>query len=63
MDTLARIRAQGHDSTVRADLSLIEKAVFARSLSNVGQSNDVFMTALTVGGTLLSRMLSVAQQV
>jgi ParB family chromosome partitioning protein len=44
-------------------LSFIEKAVFARSLTDIGQPKDVIMSALTVDGTLLSRMLSVAQQI
>ncbi len=63
MDDVAHILAQGHENTARADLSFIEKAVFARNLSDIGQSKDVIMSALTVDGTLLSRMLSVAQQI
>lgn len=62
MDDVAHILAQGHENTARADLSFIEKAVFARSLADIGQPKDVIMSALTVDGTLLSRMLSVAQQ-
>ncbi|WP_458792675.1 plasmid partitioning protein RepB [Yoonia sp. MH D7] len=63
MDDVAHILAQGHENTARADLSFIEKAVFARNLADIGQPKDVIMSALTVDGTLLSRMLSVAQQV
>jgi ParB family chromosome partitioning protein len=63
MDDVAHILAQGHENTARADLSFIEKAVFARSLADIGQPKDVIMSALTVDGTLLSRMLSVAQQI
>lgn len=63
MDDVAHILAQGHENTARADLSFIEKAVFARRLSEIGQPKDVIASALTVDGTLLSRMLSVAQQV
>jgi len=63
MDDVAHILAQGQENTARADLSFIEKAVFARSLSDIGQPKDVIMSALTVDGTLLSRMLSVAQQI
>lgn len=63
MDDVAHILAQGHENTARADLSFVEKAVFARSLLEIGQPKDVIMSALTVDGTLLSRMLSVAQQI
>lgn len=63
MDDVAHILAQGHENTARADLSFIEKAVFARNLLDIGQPKDVIMSALTVDGTLLSRMLSVAQQI
>ena len=63
MDDVAHILAQGHENTARADLSFIEKAVFAGNLADIGQPKDVIMSALTVDGTLLSRMLSVAQQI
>jgi len=63
MDDVAHILAQGHENTARADLSFIEKAVFARNLADIGQPKDVIMSALTVDGTLLSRMLSVSQQI
>ena len=63
MDDVAHVLAQGHENTARADLSFIEKAVFANNLLDMGQAKDVIMSALTVDGTLLSRMLSVAQHV
>lgn len=63
MDDVAHILAQGHENTARADLSFIEKSVFAKNLLEIGQTKDVIMSALTVDGTLLSRMLSVAQQI
>ena len=63
MDDVAHILAQGHENTARADLSFIEKSVFAKNLLELGQTKDVIMSALTVDGTLLSRMLSVAQQI
>ncbi|WP_330220490.1 plasmid partitioning protein RepB C-terminal domain-containing protein, partial [Sulfitobacter sp. HI0023] len=40
-----------------------EKALFAKSLLDMGQAKDVIQSALTIDGTLLSRMLSVAQNV
>lgn len=63
MDDVAHILAQGQENTARADLSFIEKAIFARNLAEIGQPKDIIMSALTVDGTLLSRMLSVSQQI
>lgn len=63
MDDVAHVLAQGQENTARADLSFIEKAVFARNLMDLGQPKEVIQSALTVDGTLLSRMLSVAQTV
>lgn len=63
MDDVAHVLAQGQENTARADLSFIEKALFAKSLFDLGQTKDVIQSALTVDGTLLSRMLSVTQSV
>lgn len=63
MDDVAHILAQGQENTARADLSFVEKALFAKSLLDMGQAKDVIQSALTIDGTLLSRMLSVAQNV
>ncbi|MCJ7874496.1 plasmid partitioning protein RepB [Phaeobacter sp. J2-8] len=63
MDDVAHILAQGQENTARADLSFIEKALFAKNLLDIGQAKDVIQSALTIDGTLLSRMLSVAQNV
>ena len=63
MDDVAHVLAQGQENTARADLSFIEKALFAKSLLDMGQGKDVIQSALTIDGTLLSRMLSVAQTV
>lgn len=63
MDDVAHILAQGQENTARADLSFIEKALFAKNLLDMGHGKDVIQTALTVDATLLSRMLSVAQNI
>lgn len=60
MDDVAHVLAQGQENTARADLSFIEKALFAKNLHDLGQAKDVIQQALTIDGTLLSRMLSVA---
>lgn len=63
LDDVAHVLAQGQENTARADLSFIEKALFAKNLLDIGQSKDVIQAALTIDGTLLSRMLSVSQTV
>ena len=63
MDDVSHILAQGQENTARADLSFIEKAMFAKNLADMKQSKDVIKSALTVDGTLLSRMLSVATNI
>ena len=63
MDDIAHVLAQGQENTARADLSFIEKAIFAKNLLVQGQSKDVIQSALTIDGTLLSRMLSVSQKI
>ncbi len=63
MDDVAHILAQGQENTARADLSFIEKALFAKNLRDLGQEKGVIQQALTIDGTLLSRMLSVASTV
>ena len=63
MDDVSHILAQGQENSVRANLSFIEKSVFARNLVEMGQTRDIIQEALTVDATLLSRMLSVAENV
>lgn len=63
MEDITHIIAQGQENTARADLSFIEKALFARRLSEMGHANNIIMSALTVDKTLLSRMLAVAQNI
>lgn len=63
LEDIAHIVAQGQENTARANLSFIEKALFAKKLLDMGQSKDTIKSALTVDDTLLSRMLSVAETV
>jgi len=63
LDDVAHVLAQGQENTARADLSFIEKALFAKKLHDLGQDKEVIQQALTIDGTLLSRMLSVATTV
>lgn len=60
---IEHVIAQGQENTARADLSFIEKSLFARKLIEGGMTKDTVKSALTVDDTLLSRMLSVAETV
>lgn len=63
IDDVAHILAQGQENTAREDLSFIEKSLFAKRLLDLGHAKNVIQSALTIDGTLLSRMLSVSQKV
>ncbi len=60
---IEHVLAQGQENTARADLSFIEKALFARKLLDSGMTKDVVKSALTIDDTLLSRMSSVAEAI
>ena len=60
---IEHVIAQGQENTARADLSFIEKSLFARKLIASGMTKDTVKSALTTDDSLLSRMLSVAETV
>ncbi len=61
LEAIAHIIAQGQENSARANLSFIEKALFAKKLISMGQSKETIKSALTIDDTLLSRMLSVVE--
>lgn len=54
--------AQGIENTARANLSYIERALFARALEDRGFSRPLIMSALTTDKTELSKLISVAKK-
>ena len=58
---IEHVIAQGQENTARANLTFVEKAIFASKLQRSGMSKDVIKSALTVDDSLLSRMLAVAE--
>lgn len=62
LDDQAHVVAQGQENSARANLSFIEKAIFARRLSELNYDGDnaTVMAALAIDKTTLSKMLSVA---
>lgn len=63
MAEIAHIIAQGQENSRRANLSFIEKALFARKLQTMGQTKETIKSALGVDDSLLSRMLSVVETI
>lgn len=63
LEDIAHVIAQGQENTARANLTFIEKALFAQKLQRSGMTKETIKAALTVDDTLLSRMLSVAETV
>lgn len=62
-DDTQHVIAQGQENSVRADLSFIEKALFAFNLEQRGYSRDVIMAALSVDKTVVSKMISVVKDI
>ena len=57
------ILAQGQENSARANLSFIERAVFAQRLELAGHDRETIMSALSVDKTVVSRMVSVASRI
>lgn len=55
--------AQGRENLDRADLSFIEKALFAKRLEDAGYERSVIMSALSTDKSDLSRYISIARRV
>ena len=59
IEDLAHVVAQGQENTARADLSFIEKALFASRLRQSGIDRQAIRQALSIDNAMLSRMLSI----
>lgn len=59
VDDITHIVAQGQENSARADLTFIEKAVFAQSLTAAGHGRELVMAALSVDKASVSKMMSV----
>lgn len=63
LDDRDHVIAQGQENSARADLSFIEKAVFAANLEQRGYDREVIMAALSVDKTVVSKMISVTNDI
>jgi len=63
VEDIGHILLQGQENSARANLSFIEKAMFAKKLIEMQQTKETIRAALSIDDSLLSRMLSVAETV
>lgn len=55
--------AQGQENSARANLSFIERAVFAQKLTDLGHDRETIQSALAIDAPMLTRMLSVTKRI
>lgn len=59
LDDHALVIAQGQENTARKDLSFVERANFARQMTEAGYDRKAIADALSIDKTVISRMLSI----
>lgn len=63
IDDKTHVIAQGQENSARANLSFVEKAVFAGRLEGMGYSRDVISSALASNAAAVSKMISVVERI
>ncbi|EJT01025.1 plasmid partitioning protein RepB [Rhizobium sp. CCGE 510] len=63
LDDRDHVIAQGQENSARADLSFIERTMFADKLDTLGFDRETIMSALSVDKTTVSKMLSVTKRI
>lgn len=63
LEDLDHVIAQGQENSARANLSFIEKVVFAQQLSERGFSRETIQSALSVDYQTLSKMLTIPKSI
>ncbi|KRB31015.1 plasmid partitioning protein RepB [Mesorhizobium sp. Root695] len=63
IDDRAHVIAQGQENSARANLSFIEKAMFAKRLEDLGYDRDVISSALASNAAAVSKMVSVVSRI
>ncbi|MDR9818251.1 plasmid partitioning protein RepB [Rhizobium hidalgonense] len=63
VDDRTHVIAQGQENSARADLTFIERALFARRLEELGYDRDVISTALAANAASISKMISVMDRI
>jgi ParB family transcriptional regulator, chromosome partitioning protein len=63
LEDIDHIIAQGQENSARANLSFIERVMFAQRLSDLGYTREIIMSALTVDYQTLSKMLTIPRAI
>lgn len=63
LDDRDHVIAQGQENSARADLSFIERTMFADKLDTLGFDRETIMSALSADKTTVSKMLSVTRRI
>lgn len=63
LDDTSHVIAQGQENSARADLSFIERAIFARRLDDLGYGRAVISQALAANAAAVSKMMSVTSRI
>ena len=63
IDDKTHVIAQGQENSARANLSFIEKAMFAKRLEDLGYDRDVISSALASNAAAVSKMVSVGTRI
>ncbi|MBB2674235.1 UNVERIFIED_ORG: ParB family chromosome partitioning protein [Rhizobium esperanzae] len=62
IDDRTHVIAQGQENSARADLTFIERALFANRLEELGYDREVISTALAANAASVSKMMSVMER-
>lgn len=63
LDDKTHIIAQGQENSARANLSFIEKALFAKNLEILGYDRETISSALAANAAAVSKMISVTSRI
>jgi ParB family chromosome partitioning protein len=63
LDDRTHVIAQGQENSARANLTFIERALFAKRLEDLGYDREVICAALASNAASISKMLSVGERI
>lgn len=63
LDDRTHVIAQGQENSARANLTFIERALFAKRLEDLGYDREVISAALASNAASISKMLSVGERI
>lgn len=63
IDDRTHVIAQGQENSARANLSFVERALFARRLDDLGYDREVIGAALAANAASISKMMSVTERI